>query len=101
MRQAQIEDWLEDLIEFGPADVAEACREWRQDTTQATRRPTPTDIRRLCVKRQYHRWQDEQRKLPPPLPEPEPPPVSEEDKEYVDRAVQAILRLCRLPKGDE
>lgn len=45
-RQAQIEDWLIDLREFGPAIVAEACQIWRR--TQA-RRPTPADIRRLCI----------------------------------------------------
>jgi len=48
-RRAQIADWLEDTIEFGPAIVAEACREWRR--TQ-TRRPVPSEIRRLCIERQ-------------------------------------------------
>ena len=45
-RQAQIEDWVEDLVEFGPACVREACREWRQN---GERRPLPTDIRALCL----------------------------------------------------
>ena len=46
VRRAIAEDWLEDLGEF-PAEVVEAaCREWRQ--TQS-RRPTPADIRTLCI----------------------------------------------------
>ena len=44
-RQAQIEDWIEDLIEFGPRIVADACQEWRRGHD---RRPTPSDIRGLC-----------------------------------------------------
>ena len=47
MRQAQVEDWLEDLIEFGPAVVSEACREWRR--TPINRRPVPGEIRKLCI----------------------------------------------------
>lgn len=49
-RRAQIADWLEDVEEFGPAIVAEACREWRR--TPNSRRPLPGDIRALCVARQ-------------------------------------------------
>lgn len=45
-RQAQIEDWLEDLREFGPAIVADACREWRR--RDDNRRPTPGQIRAMC-----------------------------------------------------
>ncbi len=47
MRQAQVEDWLEDLIEFGPTAVADACREWRR--TPINRRPVPGEIRKLCI----------------------------------------------------
>lgn len=47
MRQAQVEDWLEDLIEFGPAVVADACREWRR--SPINRRPVPGEIRKLCI----------------------------------------------------
>jgi hypothetical protein len=47
MRQAQVEDWLEDLIEFGPAAVADACREWRR--SPVNRRPVPGEIRKLCI----------------------------------------------------
>lgn len=53
MRKAQIEDWLEDVVEFGPVIVAEACREWRRTSS---RRPTPNEVRVLCIA--------EQQKLP-------------------------------------
>lgn len=46
-RKQQIRDWLEDLIEFPVAVVAKACREWRQQP--GGRRPTPGDIRALCI----------------------------------------------------
>lgn len=46
IRRLQAEDWLEDLVEFGPDAVAEACRDWRR--TQS-RRPTPADIRLLAA----------------------------------------------------
>src|SRR5262245_12290821 len=55
MRQAQAEDWLEDLAEF-PVDVVEvACREWRQSSL---RRPTPYEIRSLAVVEQRKRNSD-------------------------------------------
>jgi hypothetical protein len=46
MRQAQAEDWIEDLVELPTECVEEACREWRQ--TQ-TRRPVPSEIRILAI----------------------------------------------------
>ena len=46
VRRTIAEDWLEDLTEFPAAVVAAACREWRR--TQP-RRPTPADIRAICV----------------------------------------------------
>jgi hypothetical protein len=46
VREAQIEDWIDDLIEFGPKIVAEACRRWRNTES---RRPTPADIRKFCI----------------------------------------------------
>lgn len=52
MRRLQTEDWLEDLAEFGPAVVADACREWRRT---GHRRPLPSDIRALCVAEQQAR----------------------------------------------
>lgn len=47
VRQAQIEDWLDDLREFGPLVVEEACRRWRRQP--GGKRPTPGDIRTLCI----------------------------------------------------
>lgn len=46
-RQAQIEDWLEDLREFRSAIVAEACTEIRH--RPGTKRPMPGDVRILCL----------------------------------------------------
>jgi hypothetical protein len=45
-RQAQIEDWIEDLVEFPIECVEEACKSWRR--TQ-TRRPTPFEVRSLAT----------------------------------------------------
>lgn len=50
MREAQAQDWLEDLREFGPGVVSAACTEWRQKP--GGKRPTPGDIRVLCIERQ-------------------------------------------------
>jgi hypothetical protein len=58
VRQAQAEDWCEDLIEFGPGIVAEACRQWRRQ--EPDRRPTPGHIRELATREV--RRQKEQRK---------------------------------------
>ena len=49
VRRQIITDWIEDLVEFGPALVEKACREWRQ--TQR-RRPAIADVRRLCIEAQ-------------------------------------------------
>lgn len=49
-RQAMARDWLDDLREFGPQIVADACAEWRHKP--GGHRPTPGDIRVLCVERQ-------------------------------------------------
>jgi len=46
LRRSIAEDWLDDLAEFGAAVVAIACREWRRTSS---RRPTPADIRLLCI----------------------------------------------------
>jgi len=46
-RHAMAADWLEDLAEFGPAIVGEACKQWRQKP--GARRPTSGDIRAICV----------------------------------------------------
>jgi hypothetical protein len=50
-RQAQIEDWIEDLGDFPVAVVTVACRDWRHGY-ERTRRPLPGDIRALCIKAQ-------------------------------------------------
>ena len=47
LRQLQSADWLDDLEEFAAVTVAEACAEWRQKP--GGRRPTPGDIRAICV----------------------------------------------------
>lgn len=48
LRGAQAEDWLDDLSEFHEAVVGEACRDWRQ---VQTRRPTPAEIRLICMEK--------------------------------------------------
>jgi len=54
-RKAMAADWLEDLAEYHPADVADACREWRRKPNG--RRPLPGDIRALCIEHQRNRQQ--------------------------------------------
>lgn len=49
LRKLQIADWLDDLAEFGPGIVSRAVKEWRQTETK---RPTPADIRKLCIAEQ-------------------------------------------------
>lgn len=46
VRRAQVEDWIEDLVQFGPEVVSRACGRWR--LTQ-NRRPTPADIVKLAI----------------------------------------------------
>lgn len=46
LRRSQANDWIDDLKEFHEAIVADSGRYWRQNET---RRPTPADIRRLCL----------------------------------------------------
>jgi len=45
-REAQVADWIEDLVEFGATIVNEALRGWRQSQN---RRPTIADIRIRCI----------------------------------------------------
>jgi hypothetical protein len=52
-RRAMAQDWLEDLAEFGPAIVADACRQWRRKPN--SRRPLPGDIRALCLDEERER----------------------------------------------
>jgi len=68
MRQAQAEDWLDDLTEFDGDVVALACQEWRQSYN---RRPTPHDIREACIREASRRRERSQRSDvpgPPKLP---------------------------------
>lgn len=51
-RVAQIEDWLDDLREFGSEIVDEACTSWRRGQKH---RPTPADIRKLAIEEQRAR----------------------------------------------
>jgi hypothetical protein len=61
IRQAQIEDWIEDLSEF-PIEIVEfACRQWRQTEK---RRPTPAEIRKLAGVEMQRRESVLQRRLP-------------------------------------
>lgn len=66
LRAAVAQDWLDDLAIFHEAIVAEACRDWRQGES---RRPTPSDIRKLCL---------ESTKEPEPPPSAPPPETAEE-----------------------
>lgn len=50
----QIEDWLDDLGEFAAPVVAVAVKEWRQGEF-GRKRPTPSDIRLLCLAEQRKR----------------------------------------------
>jgi hypothetical protein len=94
-RREQVIDWIDDLVEFGPTAVADACREWRRDFD---RRPTPANIRRLCIAAQNRRREDEMRRLPPPPPPPEPEPMSAADRAHcVAVAERALRRLRHIP----
>jgi hypothetical protein len=46
LRRLQADDWLEDLEEFDASIVTDACKFWRRSEK---RRPTPADIRKLCI----------------------------------------------------
>lgn len=88
-RREQIIDWIDDLIEFGPPSVADACRDWRREQS---RRPAPADIRKLCILAQNRRREDAMRRLPPPAPPPEPPPVTAEERAAVAAQFDWLLR---------
>jgi hypothetical protein len=62
-RQLQIEDWIEDLVEFSDEAVEAACRGWRQSET---RRPTPAEIRSLTVMAEERIRTAKYKALPPP-----------------------------------
>lgn len=50
VRRSIARDWLEDLAEFTPRQVAWAAREWRRSQSF---RPTIADIRRLAINSQH------------------------------------------------
>lgn len=93
MRQAQAEDWLEDLAELPPEVVAAACREWRQSSHK---RPTPHDIRSLAIAEQRKR-------------NPEPEPVylrpqslcerTPEEIAYVEKCIAQIKSNLGAPSA--
>lgn len=61
-QNAVAKDWMADLREFGPRIVEEACTEYRR--TQKFR-PTPAEIRKLCIEAQNsQRERDQRRSLP-------------------------------------
>jgi hypothetical protein len=68
IRQAQIEDWVDDLVGFPLGKVEDALTEWRQSES---RRPTPADIRKIITRyapmprtEAYHQlWPDDPRTL--------------------------------------
>lgn len=64
MRQAQIEDWLEDVTEFSIEHVEGACREWRRS---GQRRPLPSDIRTLAIAEQRRAVERAEMRALPPL----------------------------------
>lgn len=64
LRTLQSRDWLDDLGEFPAAIVAEACTEWRQ--RPGGRRPTPGDIRTICVESRTRKEELRRPALPPP-----------------------------------
>lgn len=53
VRKLQLADWIEDLSGFAAATVAEACAEWRHKP--GGKRPTPGDIRTICVESRERR----------------------------------------------
>ncbi len=79
VRQAQIEDWLEDLCEFGVELVRFACADWRRSQT---RRPTPADIRLLAIAEHRRRNPTPD---PPYIPPPAPRERTPEDIAHVGR----------------
>lgn len=97
IRRELARDWLEDLREFGAEIVNIACRQWRQ---AQSRRPTPADIRLLCIAEQRSR--NERIALPAPLVEPEQEAYrpTADDIAYVDRLVAQALRNISV-QGEE
>jgi hypothetical protein len=68
LQQAVLEDWLEDLAEFSPADVRVACREWRQNNKW---RPKISEIRALALAERHRAHNARGDLLPAPSMSPE------------------------------
>lgn len=69
LRQRQSSDWLDDLGDFAAVVVAEACEEWRHKP--GGRRPTPGDIRSLCVELRERKAFLTRPALPRPMADPD------------------------------
>lgn len=81
-RQAQIEDWIEDLIEFDLAAVAEACQQWRRTER---RRPAPAEIRKLAAEEQWRIAYRARPRLAAPAEKPGEPEkaITPEEREWM------------------
>lgn len=62
-RAAMAQDWLDDLREFGPEIVSEACGRWRRGES---RRPTIADIRQFALEAREERREPAVMMLPAP-----------------------------------
>ncbi len=91
VRQAQIEDWLEDLSEFGLGVVRFACGDWRRDQT---RRPTPADIRRIAAVE----W-NRQNPQAQPAYQPEAAPRIEDETKRAEMAGRAAGLASLMKAG--
>jgi hypothetical protein len=92
-RQAQIEDWIDDLAEFGPSVVETACTEWRR---AEHRRPLPSDIRVLCAEEWDRRAWRATRALPPPAPVLTQRQIDEAE----ERRLHVAINELRYARGD-
>lgn len=83
-RRLQALDWLEDLREFGPEIVSEACGRYRK--TVEDKKPTPAAIRRFCIEAETER---KEANAPRMLPSPEA--IAERDAQNHRRDVEMQL----------
>jgi hypothetical protein len=99
MRQAQIEDWIEDLIELPIECVEEACREWRRT---GHRRPLPSEIRILAIAEQRRRNPPpESVYLPPPEPRIEDPVERAEMARRMGELARIVTAGLAMPTADD
>ena len=92
-RQAQVEDWIDDLVEFGSGVVQVACTEWRRTEH---RRPLPADIRKLCQEERDRREWRATRALPPPSPVP----TQRQRDDAEERRLALAINEMRFARGD-